>query len=277
MYKLFYKLNLLLKRVIHYDKPLRIAFLAYLSLKFKTFKPHYESILYEACLEAKKLGINNVTTLELGVAGGNGIMALEKYKKKIEKVLDIKIDIYGFDTGTGLPETENVNEDLPFFWRSDQYKIDKDDLEKRISSKIFYGDVKDTVDDFVKVNKNKICCIFFDLDLYTSTKNFLNQVPKIKDQLLPRVLCYMDDVYVPENYINQFNGVFKAIDEFNNANDKFKLGCSVDHHKSFKFPLAKTSIYTLHSLENELYKKFISGGIESDLSVGSTQMRNILE
>ena len=87
----------------------------------------------------------------------------------------------------------------------------------------------------------------------------------------------MDDVYVRENYINQFNGVFKAIDEFNSATDKFKLGCSVDHHKSFKFPLAKTSIYTLHSLEDELYKKFISGGIESDLSVGSTQMRNILE
>ena len=64
---------------------------------------------------------------------------------------------------------------------------------------------------------------------------------------------------------------------FNSATDKFKLGCSVDHHKSFKFPLAKTSIYTLHSLEDELYKKFISGGIESDLSVGSTQMRNILE
>ena len=61
MYKLFYKLNLLIKRIIHYDKPLRIAFLAYLSLKFKTFKPHYESILYEACLEAKKLGINKIS------------------------------------------------------------------------------------------------------------------------------------------------------------------------------------------------------------------------
>jgi len=273
----FFKLNLLLKRILLYDKPLRVAFFAYLSLKFKTFKPHYESILYEGCLEAKKLGIKKVSALELGVAGGNGMVSLEKYKKKIQKVLDIEIDIYGFDTGYGLPKTENVNEDLPFFWRSDLYKIDKEALEKKINSKIFFGDVKDTVDDFIKTNKSKVSCIFFDLDLYTSTKNFVNQIPKLSDHLLPRVLCYFDDVYVPENYINQFNGVFKAIEEFNKSTEKFKLGYSVDHHKNFKFPLAKSSIYTLHSFENELYKKYISENIESDLSTGSTQMRNIIE
>ena len=276
MYKFFYKLNLLLKRIIGYEKPLRVALLGYLSLKFKTFKPHYESILYEACLEAKKLGINQVSVIELGVAGGAGIISLEKYKKKIEKVLDINIEIYGFDMGSGLPKIE-ADEDLPFLWRKGLYNIDKAALEKKVNSKIFYGDVKNTVDDFVKINKNNICCIFFDLDLYTSTINFLNQIPKIKDHLLPRVLCYFDDVYVPENYINQFNGVFKAIDEFNKNFSEFKLGSSVDSHKNFKFPLAKTSIYTLHSFKNHLYKKYISTDIESELTVNSTQMRKIIE
>ena len=262
--------------MLHYDKPLRIALLGYLSLKFKTFKPHYESILYEACLEAKKLGINSVSVLELGVAGGNGILSLEKYKKKIERVLDINITISGFDTGSGLPET-GKDEDLPFFWRSNLYKIDKEALEKKINSKIFYGDVKNTVEDFAKINQNKICCIFFDLDLYTSTINFLNQIPKIKDHFLPRVLCYFDDVYVPENYINQFNGIFKAIDEFNNKFSEFKLGYSVDSHKNFKFPLAKSSVYTLHYFKHNLYKKYISADIESELTVDSTQMRKIIE
>ena len=51
------------------------------------------------------------------MAGGNGIVSLEKYKKKIEKVLDISINIYGFDTGSGLPESVK-DEDLPFFWKS---------------------------------------------------------------------------------------------------------------------------------------------------------------
>ena len=276
MYKFFYKLSLLFKRIIGYEKPLRVALLAYLSLKFKTFKPHYESILYEACLEAKKLGINQVSVIELGVAGGAGIVSLEKYKKKIEKVLDINIKIYGFDMGSGLPKIE-ADEDLPFLWRKGLYNIDKAALEKKINSKIFYGDVKNTVDDFVKINKNNICCIFFDLDLYTSTINFLNQIPKIKDQLLPRVLCYFDDVYVFENYINQFNGVFKAIDEFNKNFSEFKLGYSVDHFKNFKFPLARTSIYTLHSFKNHLYKKYISTDIESDLSLDSKHIRSVMD
>ena len=276
MYKFFYKSSLLLKRIIGYEKPLRVALLAYLSLKFKTFKPHYESILYEGCLEAKKLGINQVSAIELGVAGGAGIISLEKYKKKIEKVLDINIDIYGFDMGSGLPKIE-ADEDLPYLWRAGLYKLDKVALEKKINSKIFYGDVKNTLDDFIKINKNNICCIFFDLDLYTSTINFLNQIPKIKDHLLPRVLCYFDDVYVFENYINQFNGVFKAIDEFNKNFSDFKLGHSVDHFKDFKFPLAKTSIYTLHCFKNHLYKKYIGTNIESDLSLGSKHMRSIMD
>ena len=276
MYKFFYKLNLLFKRIAGYEKPLRVALLGYLSLKFKTFKPHYESILYEACLEAKKLGINQVSVIELGVAGGAGIVSLEKYKKKIEKVLDINIKIYGFDMGSGLPKIE-ADEDLPFLWRKGLYNIDKAALEKKVNSKIFYGDVKNTVDDFVKINKNNICCIFFDLDLYTSTINFLNQIPKIKDHLLPRVLCYFDDVYVFENYINQFNGVFKAIDEFNKNFSEFKLGYSVDHFKNFKFPLARTSIYTLHSFKNRLYKKYISTDIESDLSLDSKHIRSVMD
>ena len=166
---------------------------------------------------------------------------------------------------------------MPFLWRKGLYNIDKATLEKKVNSKIFYGDVKNTVDDFVKINKNNICCIFFDLDLYTSTINFLNQIPKIKDHLLPRVLCYFDDVYVFENYINQFNGVFKAIDEFNKNFLEFKLGYSVDHFKNFKFPLARTSIYTLHSFKNPLYKKYISADIESDLSLGSKHIRSLID
>ena len=40
-------------------KPLRVALLKYLSLKFKQFR-HYETILFESCLEAKKLGYKEV-------------------------------------------------------------------------------------------------------------------------------------------------------------------------------------------------------------------------
>ena len=136
----FFKIKLFLVRLLSYEKPLRVPFTKYLSLLFKTFRPHYESVLYEACLEAKKLGINEVSVLELGVAEGNGIVALEKYKKRIQKVLNIKIDIYGFDMGSGLPEI-TIPEDLPFYWKQGQYKTDKELLARTVNSKIIYVDL----------------------------------------------------------------------------------------------------------------------------------------
>jgi hypothetical protein len=78
----FYKFKIFLLRIIGYDKPYRVALLQYFSSIFKQFRPHYETILLESILEAKRLGYNEVSVLELGVAGGNGIIALENYKKK---------------------------------------------------------------------------------------------------------------------------------------------------------------------------------------------------
>ena len=44
----FYKLKLLLLRILCYEKPLRVPIIKYLSLKFPLFRPHYESLLFEA-------------------------------------------------------------------------------------------------------------------------------------------------------------------------------------------------------------------------------------
>lgn len=133
---MFFKLKILILRILGYDKPLRVAFLKYLSLKFKKFRPHYETILLESTIEAKKLGYKEVSILELGVAGGNGIISLENYKKKIEKITGVKINIFGFDYGEGLP-TSNNKFDLPFFWSEGDYKIDKEKLKKKLIVKFF--------------------------------------------------------------------------------------------------------------------------------------------
>ena len=74
--KLIYKLKILILRILGYEKPLRVAFLKYISLKFTTFRPHYETILYETAKTAKKLGEREISVIELGVAGGNGIKSL---------------------------------------------------------------------------------------------------------------------------------------------------------------------------------------------------------
>jgi len=151
----FYKLKILILRIIGYEKPLRVGILKYLSMKYKTFRPHYETILYQSCLDAKKLGYNEVSILELGVAGGNGIKSLENYKKKIEKFLNIKITIYGFDNFEGLPEPESYK-DLPFLFKKGFFTVDKNLLVKKIDSKIIYGDIANTLDKFVTFSPKNI-------------------------------------------------------------------------------------------------------------------------
>ena len=277
----FYKLKLLFLRVLCYEKPLRVAFTKFLSLKFSNFRPHYESLIYETSKNAIKLGFNEISVVELGVAGGNGIKSILKYKRKIEKILDIKINIVGFDTGTGLPNSD-LKEDLPYFWKQGDYtNINLKDLEKEDSSiKIYEGNISSTIDKYILENKIKIGLIFFDLDLYSSTKLFLDKIPALSEKklLLPRVFCYFDDLFVADYTLNDINGEPLAIKEFNNQFKKIKLGKTFDHITDFKFPLAKGQIYTLHDFENENYNKYV--GIYSTDSLSNKkneQFRSLID
>ena len=152
MNNFLYKIKLLILRIFGYEKPLRVALLKYLSLKFTTFRPHYETLIYESSKNAIKLGHNEINVIELGVAGGDGIKTLIKYKKKIEKVLNIKINIIGFDTGTGLPEI-TLNQDLPFFWKQGDYtNKNLSNLEKEENDiKIYQGNISSTLNEFKRI------------------------------------------------------------------------------------------------------------------------------
>jgi len=270
MKKFLYKLKLLFLRVLCYEKPLRVAFIKYLSLKFSSFRPHYETLIYETSKNAIKLGFKEINVIELGVAGGNGIKSILKYKRKIEKILNIKINIIGFDTGTGLPNSD-LKQDLPYFWKHGDYRNNNlKDLEKEDNSiKIYEGNISSTIDKYILENKSKIGLIFFDLDLYSSTKLFLDKIEELSQNklLLPRVFCYFDDLFVADYTLNDINGEPLAIEEFNAQSKNIKLGKTFDHITDFKFPLAKGQIYTLHDFENEDYNKYI--GIYSPNSLSS--------
>jgi hypothetical protein len=267
-----YRLKILILRILGYEKPLRVALLKYLFIKYRQFRPHYETILLESALQAKKLGYENITVLELGVAGGNGIIALEKYKKNIEKLTKVKIKIVGFDTGKGLPKIDNKF-DLPFYWKTGQFKHNKGELGSQIDSKIIYGDVNDTMEEFIKTNPENIATIFFDLDLYTSTKNFLNHFSKLEKYLAPRVYCYFDEIHLPEHWINEHNGELLAIKEFNNENQNMKIGKTTDNINDFRFPLGKNELFLLHNFNHKDYNKFIGIDDENSLHIGDTRVR----
>jgi hypothetical protein len=76
----------------------------------------YAYICFNAAKLAKKLGYKKISVIEYGVGEGSGLLSLEKYTEEIEKILGVQIDIYGFDTGQGLPKPVDYR-DLPYHWK----------------------------------------------------------------------------------------------------------------------------------------------------------------
>ena len=222
-------------------------------------RPHYLYCLYHSAILAKKLGIKKISVIEFGVAGGNGIVFLESYQKKIYEEIGVEIEIYGFDLGSGLSKPEDYR-DLPYWFKEGFFKMNSEKLNKKLkSAKIIIGDVKITITDFFKqYNPSPIGAIFNDLDYYTSTKNSFEIFKNGNDNYyLPRIFCYFDDVIGTEREMyGTFNGELLAIQEFNDENKNKKIvlnQCLISQEKiSYKF-----QIYYYHNFQHKDYNKFI--------------------
>ena len=83
----------------------------------------------------------------------------------------MKINIYGFDTGEGMPASDDKR-DLIFYYAKGQYKVDKEKLSSIIHSKIYYGDLKSTVSEFIDSNPKKYSMYYFRLRLLFFNKKF---------------------------------------------------------------------------------------------------------
>ena len=57
-------------------------------------RPAYAFCLYYGALTAKRLGYARISAIEFGVAGGNGIIALQEYASEITRELGIEVEIF---------------------------------------------------------------------------------------------------------------------------------------------------------------------------------------
>ena len=62
--------------------------------------PQYTWGVLQAAHLAATLGIRRISVIEFGVAGGNGLVALERASERAEAESGVQIDVHGFDTGT---------------------------------------------------------------------------------------------------------------------------------------------------------------------------------
>jgi len=168
---------------------------------------------------AKRLGLDRISVLEFGVAGGNGLVAMERISERVSQHYGVAIDVIGFDTGVGLPAPQD-NRDLPDICREADFPMDQEKLRQRLkTAKLFLGQVGETISDFVQMRPAPIAFISFDMDFYSSTMQGVKIFDAGEELLLPRIHCFFDDVFA----CGDFNGERLAISEFNASHASRKI------------------------------------------------------
>lgn len=104
-------------------------------------RPHYGHCLFEAAKLAAQLNYPQISAIEFGCGGGNGLLCAEMHVSEIEKVCPVKFELYGFDSGEGLPAANDYR-DFPYYFNPGRFKMDVDELRSRLKrAKIVIGNI----------------------------------------------------------------------------------------------------------------------------------------
>ncbi len=188
-------------------------------------RPDYAYGVYHAAQQAAALGVPGISALEFGVAGGNGLLALEAIAAEVTAETGVKVETYGFDGGAGMPEPKDYR-DSPYLWQRGFFQMDVDALRRRLrSSVLVLGPFTETVPRFVVEQRPApIGFISFDADYYTSTMQAFRLFDEADRFFLPRSFCYFDDVIGGDWELHsEYTGELLAIEEFNRAHADRKI------------------------------------------------------
>jgi hypothetical protein len=221
-------------------------------------RPHYFHIVDQAARLGAALGYPAISVLELGVAGGRGLLALEAIARGISLRRKIQVDVFGIDTGQGLPTPEGYR-DLPYHWKPGFYDMDENALRGQLEkAQLLIGDVGEVLPTLLSQEPPPIGAVSVDVDFYSSTKKALALGAADQSRLSPRVFFYFDDVIGdPIALYNEYTGELAAIREFNAESESRKLG-------RVRYLESRTvrrqwhrQIYALHVFDHDAYSTFV--------------------
>jgi hypothetical protein len=218
-------------------------------------RPQYLWPLLHATQVARALRIPRIAALEFGVAGGNGLLAMERAAAAATEHSGTEVAIFGFDTGSGMPPPADPR-DAPWLIEPSYFDMDEAALRARLNgSQLVLGPVADTVAGWSASGHPPIGFIAFDLDYYSSTMQAFGVLEGDPERLLPRVPCYFDDVF---GYgWTDFMGARAAMDEFNRDHDERKIGKI--HGLRYELPPEESQqpwhekLYVLHLFDHPRY------------------------
>jgi hypothetical protein len=259
-------------QALTYQKPIRVAITKYLVRRFSLFsypdrlricavdRPHYGHCIFEAAQQAARLKYPKISVVEFGCGGGNGLLNAEMHIAEVEKLFPVKIELYGFDTGQGLPPLEDYR-DFPHYFRPGQYHMDPSGLKQKLKrGKLVLGNVKDTCKSFFsEFDAAPVGCVFHDLDFYSSTSNALTLFDAGSKHFLPRVFMYLDDIIGNNTWLpSEFAGELLAVAEFNHTHATQKIAVNRSIARDHPDQWWQKQIYIYHDFDHPGYNSFIA-------------------
>ena len=184
-------------------------------------RPQYALGVLFAANQARRLGIPEIVVIEFGVASGKGLLVLAAHAARAEREIGTRIQVYGFDLGTGLPASSDFR-DHPDNWKGGDFPM-AGNLQSRIgaNTRLVLGNVAVTVSQFVARQTVPVGFAAFDLDLYSSTRAALELFTLPDAKMLPHTAIYFDDTQ--QSFNHRFAGELLAIDEFNRESASVKI------------------------------------------------------
>lgn len=223
-------------------------------------RPPYAYCIFQAAKLASLLNYKKISILEFGCGGGNGLVVAEKHIFETERIFDVKLELYGFDMGTGLPKPRDYR-DIPHYFQDGLYRMDIDAVQRKLKlAKLIIGDVKETCATFVqKYNPAPIGCIFEDLDYYSSTSDSFSIFDYEPAHFLPRVFMYFDDIVGGDVWLsNDYTGERLAINEFNEKHEFKKICQNYYLLEEYRIPWFSSMIRIYHDFKHPRYDDYIA-------------------
>jgi hypothetical protein len=224
-------------------------------------RPHYAYGVQQAAVLARRLGIPRISVIEFGVAGGSGLVEMDRMARLATADTGVAIDLYGFDTGRGLPKPTDYR-DLPYTWRAGDFVMNQEALRARLpQAELVLGDIQDTISGFLAAHDPApIGFVSIDVDYYSATAAALRLFDGGHRHFLPRVFCYLDDIVGDDDQVvhNDYVGELAAVRELNEANNAMKLSAinGLRHKRTVPAPW-NDLIYVLHRFDHPDYGTYI--------------------
>lgn len=214
---------------------------------------HHAYGILHAADNARQLGFDRITLLEFGVAHGTGLLNMAAVAHEVTQATGVRCDIYGFDTGKGMPAPRSFR-DHPELFQAGDFVMDVNSLEELLppTVQLVLGDVAETVPQFLQELdvRSPIGFVSLDLDYYYSTKDALLIFDAAPECYLPTTILYLDDIE-GDSY-NSYCGELLAVAEFNQEHDFRKIEVDPFLGKSRIFHRARWvgHMRTLHVLDH---------------------------